>query len=64
MRIELLHPTGPQRLDQPRIERGRKRRVDGGLGFEVTGGGDEGTGARGGQEAIQNLLQRHGSSYV
>jgi hypothetical protein len=61
MRIELLYPSAPQGLDKPRIEGGGKGRVDRGFGFEVAGGGDERAGARRGQEAVQDLLQRHGA---
>ena len=64
VRVELLDASDPERFEQARIERRGKRRKDRGLGFEVSRGGDEGTGAGGSQETIEDLLQRHGSSYV
>jgi hypothetical protein len=64
VRVELLDAAAPQRFEQSRIERGGKRGQDRRLGFEVPRGGDEGTGAGGSQETVEDLLQRHGSSYV
>ena len=59
MRVQPLHPPASERLDEARIERRGKGRKDGGLGLEVSGGRDERAGARRGQEAVQNLQQRH-----
>ncbi len=64
VRVELLDAAAAQGLDEARIERGRKRPVDGGPGLEVPHGGDERAGPGRCQQLVENILERHGSSYV
>jgi hypothetical protein len=55
--IELLDAARAQRLDDPRIHRGRKRRVDGLARGEVTRGGDAGARRGGDQQIVQDLAE-------
>ena len=64
VRVELLDPAPAECLDEARVERGGKRRVDGGAGLEVPDGGDERAGPGRCQQLVENILERHGSSYV
>ena len=62
--VELLHAARAERFHQPRIERGGERSEDGSSRLEASDGGDEGAGLERRQELIEELSDRHGSSYV
>ena len=64
VRVELLHAATLERLDDPRVEGGRKRGVNGRPGVEVTVGRDERARLERCQELVEELPQWHGSSYV
>src|SRR5262249_44427623 len=62
--IELLHAARAERFHQPRIERGGEWSEDGRPRLEASNSGDEGAGLERRQELIEELSDRHGSSYV
>ena len=64
VRVELLDAARLERFHDAGVERGRKRREDGGFGVEVPNGGDERAGLERRQELIEELPDLHGSSYV
>jgi hypothetical protein len=64
MRVELRDAPRAQRLDQARIQRGGKRRVDSGTRLEVPHRGDQRPRLERGQELVEQFPERHGSSYV